>query len=99
MRLSSMNVAAAASFFCALNPQPADARSSEASVRAFEARQEAAWNAHDAKAYADCFAEDADIVNVLGWWWKSRAEAQQKLTAAGASIFARTHLRFGARGP
>ena len=68
--------------------QPGD----DAAIRQLEAQQEAAWNAHDAHAYAQLFAEDADLVNVLGWWWKGRAEAEQKLTAAFSYVFAHSIL-------
>lgn len=35
---------------------------------------EAAWNAADADALADLFAEDADFVNVVGVWWTRRRQ-------------------------
>ncbi len=35
-------------------------------IRALEARQESAWNDHNAHAYAQLFTIDADTVNVLG---------------------------------
>ena len=38
----------------------------------------AAWNSHDMKAFAGLFAEDADFVNVIGMWWRGRAEIQAK---------------------
>ena len=72
----------------------ATAQSNEDAIRTFEAQQETSWNAHDAKAYTDCFAADADLVNVLGWWWKSRAEALEKLTGAFSTVFSKTHLHF-----
>ena len=59
----------------------------EAEIRSVETRQAHAWNRHDAKAYADLFAEDGDVVNVVGWWWKGRAEIEAKLTAAFAFVF------------
>ncbi len=59
----------------------------ESAIRAVEARQAAAWNAHDAAAYAELFAQDGDIVNVLGWWWRGRAEIQSKLSDAFAWVF------------
>ena len=48
----------------------ADQPQDEFAIRALEARQQEAWNHHDAKAYASLFAEDGDCVNVVGWWWK-----------------------------
>ncbi|HET6546168.1 MAG TPA: SgcJ/EcaC family oxidoreductase [Rhodanobacteraceae bacterium] len=58
-----------------------------AQVRAVAMRQADAWNRHDAKAYADLFAADADVVNVVGWWWQGRAELERKLTTAYARMF------------
>ena len=59
----------------------------EAEIRDVQTRQAQAWNRHDAKAYADLFTEDGDVVNVVGWWWKGRAEIEAKLTAAFAFVF------------
>jgi uncharacterized protein (TIGR02246 family) len=50
-------------------------------------RQQQTWNQHDAKAYASLFAEDGDVVNVVGWWWRGRAEIESKLTDAFAFVF------------
>ncbi len=65
----------------------ANSAADENETRALAMRQVDAWNRHDAKAYADLFSEDADVVNVVGWWWKGRAEIERKLTAAYASMF------------
>jgi len=59
----------------------------EASIRDIQTRQAAAWNAHDANAYANLFSEGGDVVNVLGWWWRGRPEIQRKLTDAFAWVF------------
>jgi uncharacterized protein (TIGR02246 family) len=59
----------------------------EAEIRDVQTRQAQAWNRHDGKAYADLFTEDGDVVNVVGWWWKGRAEIESKLTAAFAFVF------------
>lgn len=59
----------------------------EAAIRDVQTRQAAAWNAHDAVAYAKLFAEDGDVVNVLGWWWRGRSEIQSKLSDAFAWVF------------
>jgi uncharacterized protein (TIGR02246 family) len=64
----------------------------EAAIRELQVRQESAWNAHDAHAYAQLFAVDADTVNVVGWWWKSRAELEYKLKAGFSSVFAHSEL-------
>ncbi len=59
----------------------------EADIRNVQTRQEAAWNRHDAKAYANLFTEDGECVNVVGWFWKGRAEIERKLTDAHAFVF------------
>lgn len=59
----------------------------EAAIRALEARQAQTWNVHDIHGYAGLFTEDADVVNVLGWRWRGRAELERKLTLAHRSIF------------
>ena len=62
-------------------------RSDEAEIRSVAMRQGETWSRHDAKAYAALFTEDCDVVNVAGWWWKGRAELEQKLTAAFKFVF------------
>jgi uncharacterized protein (TIGR02246 family) len=64
----------------------------EAEIRTIETQQAEAWNHHDAKAYATLFTEDADVVNVLGWWWKGRPQLESKLTAAYAFVFRESTL-------
>ena len=61
-------------------------------IRAVQTRQAEAWNRHDAKAYAELFEDDGDVVNVVGWWWKGRAEIESKLTAAFAHVFRESAL-------
>jgi len=74
----------------------AQSRTSEADeIRAVEANQAAAWNAHDIPAYAALFTPDADVVNVLGWWWKSRAELETKLGRAHQGPFRDSVLSIG----
>ena len=64
----------------------------EAAIRAIEARQEAAWNAHDIAAYVQPLAPDAQFVTALGLWWKDRAETQRKMGYAFRTLFARSRL-------
>ena len=64
----------------------------ESEIRAIQTRQAEAWNRHDATAYADLFEEDGDVVNVVGWWWKGRAEIESKLTSAFAEVFRESTL-------
>ena len=71
-----------------LPPAPATAQEADvAAIRELQARQADAWNRHDAAAYAELFAPDGDVVNVLGWWWKGRAEIRSKLSDAFAWVF------------
>jgi len=67
-------------------------RQDEADIRKLQTQQQEAWNRHDAKAYAHLFTEDGDVVNVVGWWWKGRAEIEQKLSAAYAYVFRESTL-------
>jgi len=64
----------------------------EAAIRDVQRRQAEAWNRHDAKSYAALFAEDGDVVNVVGWWWKGRPEIERKLTAAFVFVFKESTL-------
>ena len=64
----------------------------EAEIRRVETDLQEAWNRHDAKAFANLFAEDGDVVNVVGWWWKGRPEIEKKLTEAHAFIFRESTL-------
>jgi uncharacterized protein (TIGR02246 family) len=64
----------------------------EKDIRETVTAQQDTWNRHDAKAYAALFAEDGDCVNVVGWWWKGRAEIEQKLTRAFEFVFRDSNL-------
>lgn len=63
-------------------------------IRAAAVQQAVAWNRHDAAAYSALFTPDCDVVNIVGWWWKSRVELQQKLARAFASVFRDSTLTF-----
>ncbi|MEY2507052.1 MAG: hypothetical protein QOH01_1381 [Verrucomicrobiota bacterium] len=64
-----------------------DSEQDKADIRNLQNQQADAWNRHDAKAYASLFKEDGDCVNVVGWWWKGRAEIEKKLTDAYLFVF------------
>lgn len=73
--------------------QPTRAQNSdEAAIRAVAVRQGDTWSRHDAKAYAALFTQDCDVINVVGWWWKGRAELESKLTAGFAYVFKESTL-------
>lgn len=67
----------------------------ESEIRQLQARQQDAWNRHDAQAYAALFADDGEVVNVVGWWWKGRCEIERQLTAAFAIVFRESRLTVG----
>jgi|SRR6516162_2977156 len=71
----------------------ADQKGDDAAIRdVVQSRQQQAWNQHDAKAYAALFAENGDVVNVVGWWWRSRKEIENKLSDAFAFAFRESTL-------
>ncbi len=73
----------------------ADRGTDEAAIRDLVGtRQQQAWNQHDAHAYAALFAEDADVVNVVAWWWKGRGEIESNLTRMFGGIFRESTLTF-----
>jgi uncharacterized protein (TIGR02246 family) len=81
--------------FAVAFPRIALSGSSEAetmAIREVERQQQDAWNRHDGHAYANLFSENADCVNVVGWWWKGRSEIEKKLTAAYAFVFRESAL-------
>ena len=65
----------------------AEPHSDEVAIRNVETQQALAWNRHDAAEYANLFTEDADVVNVLGWWWRGRSEINAKLSDAFVWVF------------
>lgn len=81
-------------FFSACMPMIAGNRvADESAIRDLVgSRQQQAWNEHDAHAYAALFAEDGDVVNVVAWWWKGRAEIESNLTRMFASNFRESTL-------
>ena len=74
------------------SPAGAAGPGDELAIKDLQQAQANAWNTHDSAAYAALFTADADVVNVLGWHWTSRAELQQKLGAAFASVFAQSRM-------
>ena len=81
-------VVAAIAILAGLTPVGVRAqRQDDAAIHQVQSRQAAAWNSHDAAAYASLFTLDGDVVNVVGWWWRGRAEIESKLRAAFALVF------------
>ena len=82
-----------AAVIMATSPTHAAAQShDEVDIRRVAMLQADTWNRHDAIAYAALFTEDCDVVNVVGWWWKGRAEVERKLTAAFQFVFRESRL-------
>jgi uncharacterized protein (TIGR02246 family) len=52
-----------------------------------------AWNARNASAFAALFAEDADVVNVVGLWWRKRAEIERAHAYGFAKIFRNASMK------
>ena len=65
----------------------------DAQIRDLQTRQADAWNRHDATAYANLFTEDGEVVNVVGWWWKGRAQIESRLTDAFAFVFRDSEMK------
>jgi uncharacterized protein (TIGR02246 family) len=59
----------------------------ESQAVALVAGVEAAWNAHDMTRFAECFSEEADFVNVGGWWWRGRQEIEQNHAVLHSTLF------------
>jgi len=73
----------------------ADRTTDESAIRDLVgSRQQQAWNQHNARAYAGLFAADGDVVNVVAWWWKGRAEIESNLTRMFSSTFRESTLTF-----
>lgn len=51
-----------------------------------------AWNARDAKSLAALFAEDAGFVNVVGHWWRKRADIEKAHAYGLSTFFEGSHL-------
>jgi len=64
----------------------------EARVAAHVERFVTAWNAHDLGALAGLFAADADFVNVVGIWWRSRKEIEAAHVATHQTFFKTSSL-------
>jgi uncharacterized protein (TIGR02246 family) len=57
------------------------------------AEVERAWNSHEMSRFAACFAEDADFVNVRGWWWRGRGEIEEHHALLHETIFSGSSMK------
>lgn len=54
---------------------------------------ERAWNAADADALADLFADDAEFVNVVGLWWHDKTNIRAAHAFGFAKIFPESTMK------
>ena len=69
-----------------MRPVAAQTDADRAEIRRAAMRQGETWG-RDAKGYAALCTEDCDVVNIVGWRWKGRAEVERKLTQAFQFMF------------
>jgi uncharacterized protein (TIGR02246 family) len=70
----------------------APSSSAEPLIRQALARQEQAWNRHDAKAWVSDFSDDAEFINILGMSLQGRAEIERRHDEIFRTIFARSRV-------
>ncbi|HEY8794322.1 MAG TPA: SgcJ/EcaC family oxidoreductase [Gemmatimonadaceae bacterium] len=63
----------------------------EANIRAIIADQAAAWNRHDAKAWASPFAQSAEFINILGTPFSGKPAIEDITSRIFATIFKASH--------
>lgn len=61
--------------------------SQQKALAALVAAVEDAWNTHDMSTFAARFAEDADFINVRGWWWRGRDEIERRHALLHETMF------------
>ncbi len=61
-------------------------------IDAFEAAQQAAWNAHDAAAYTAAIDPAADVIAAPGWHWTGQAEAARNVGDGFKIVYAKAQL-------
>lgn len=53
---------------------------------------DSAWNQHDIKAFVSYMTDDVEWVNVVGMWWKGKAQVYQAHEAFHRTIFKNRQL-------
>jgi uncharacterized protein (TIGR02246 family) len=61
-------------------------------IRAALKGMEEAWNRHDMKAFVSYMTDDVEWVNVVGMWWKGKAQVYQAHEAFHQTIFKNRQL-------
>jgi uncharacterized protein (TIGR02246 family) len=64
----------------------------EAAIRALLTAQAEAWNAHDARAWAAPFTDDADFVNIMGTLFVGRSQIEQRHAELFGGIFSTSRV-------
>lgn len=59
-------------------------------IRRGVAAWEASWNKHDMTEMATLLADDAEWVNVVGMWWRGKADVRQAHVVYHETIFKKT---------
>jgi len=59
----------------------------EKAIRTVLQNMQSAWNRNDVPAMMQLWSEDAQFVNNVGMWWKSRAMFQKALTVFHQTMF------------
>jgi uncharacterized protein (TIGR02246 family) len=62
----------------------------EEAIRKGVAAWEASWNKHDMNEMATLLTEDAEWVNVVGMWWRGRADVRQAHVVYHDTVFKET---------
>jgi uncharacterized protein (TIGR02246 family) len=68
----------------------------DAAIRKVITGIEEAWNAHDMKAYARLFREDADWINIVGMHWRGRDAVMAAHVAFHESMFKNNRMTIDA---
>jgi uncharacterized protein (TIGR02246 family) len=65
----------------------------QGAVREIVVAFEAAWNRHDPDRFAALLAEDAEWVNVVGWWWRGQSNVKRGFEWIHQVLFKNTPWR------
>lgn len=88
---ATMDASSAAGQTSAPPPAPS---ADEQAVRGVVSAYETAWNRHDMAEFGRLFTEDAEWVNIVGMWWRGRADVQKAHQAFHEVMFRDVPLHF-----
>lgn len=81
-----------AALLAALPVRAIEADNASDAARRLVAALEAAWNRHDMQVYGALFHEDAEWVNVVGMYWRGKAQVMKAHTVFHETIFKEVQL-------